>query len=51
MKNVSSQYGQTALQCASSYGHADVVKLLVSAGAQLDNEDQVSTEPSYGASS
>ena len=45
MKNVSSQYGQTALQRASSYGHADVVKLLVDSGAQIDNKDIVSTEP------
>ena len=45
MKNVSSQYGQTALQRASYSGHTDVVKLLVDSGAQIDNEDQVSTEP------
>ena len=45
MHNVSSQYGQTALQRASYSGHTDVVKLLVDSGAQIDNEDQVSTEP------
>ena len=46
INNVSSQDGQTALHCASSTGHNDVVKLLVDSGAQCDNKDKVSTEPS-----
>ena len=41
----SSQDGQTALHHASSSGHTDVVELLVDSGAQIDNEDNVSTEP------
>ena len=45
MNNVSSQFDQTALYYASISGHTDVVKLLVDSGAQIDNKDQVSTEP------
>ena len=43
---LSSQDGQTALRCASSSGHTDVVKLLVDSGAHINNKDKVSTEPS-----
>ena len=46
MNNVSSQRGRTALHLASSHGHTDVVKLLVDCGAQIDNKDNVSAEPS-----
>ena len=45
MNHVSSQNGRTALHHASSSGHTDVVKLLVDSGAQIDNTDNVSTEP------
>ena len=46
MDNVSSQYSQTALHHASSSGHTDVIKQLVDCGAQIDNKDIVSSEPS-----
>ena len=41
-----SQDGLTALHLASSEGHRDIVQLLLDGGAQLDIEDEVSTEPS-----
>ena len=40
----SSQGGLTALHLASSKGLRDIVKLLIDGGAQLDIEDDVSTE-------
>ena len=45
LNNFSSQYGQTALHCASIRGQTDVVKMLVDYGAQIDNKGDVSTEP------
>ena len=38
------QGGYTALICASSEGHKDVVKLLTDKGAKLDIQDKVSIE-------
>ena len=37
-----SQYQQTPLHNASSYDHAEVVKLLVTQGAEIDSKDEVS---------
>ena len=38
---VSSQYGQSALMEAASWGGGEVVSLLVKAGAALDLQDEV----------
>ena len=35
------QYGMTALMWASSNGHSDAIKVLLSAGAQIDLQDKV----------
>ena len=35
------QYGMTALMCASSSGNTDTVHALVSAGAQVDLQNEV----------
>ena len=35
------QFGRTALMSASVRGHTDVVKLLLSSGAQVDLQDEV----------
>ena len=37
------QDGQTAVFCASAYGHSEVVKLLVQAGADLELHTEVHT--------
>ena len=37
------QWGQTAVYCASAYGHSEVVKLLVQAGADLELQHKVHT--------
>ena len=37
------QWGETALHCAASEGHPTVVKMLLSAGAQTDIRDKVSS--------
>ena len=43
------QVGQSSLMLASQNGHNEVVKVLLSAGAKVDLQDQVSTtSPSQG---
>ena len=37
------QWGQTAVYCASAYGHCEVVKLLIQAGTDLELQHKVHT--------
>ena len=37
------QYGTSSLMLACRKGHAEVVKILVSAGAHVDHQDKVSS--------
>ena len=37
-----SQYQQTSLHIASRKGHVEVVKLLLTQGAEIDSKDEVS---------